>query len=267
MVLPEGFALPALPYLVALLAGLAAVAWGFRRRRPAVTETRVVALTPWMLAGAALHVLYVVDAVPAVFAPLFGTPSVYASVAVVGGAVWLAAEAADRPVARTLAVAGSVLVVPALAAALAVGASRGTLAPFWPAVAAVVGVAVGLATWFGLRHAVPAVGVAGRVGALVVVAHAVDGVSTAVGVDLLGYGERTPLSRYILEFAAGLPTAGVIGAGWLFVLVKLAVASLVVVLMADVVREEPDEGYPLLGLVAAVGLGPATHNLVLFTIA
>lgn len=37
--------------------------------------------------------------------------------------------------------------------------------------------------------------------------------------------------------------------------------------MADYVREEPTEGYLLLGLVAAVGLGPGVHNLVLFSIA
>jgi uncharacterized membrane protein len=32
------------------------------------------------------------------------------------------------------------------------------------------------------------------------------------------------------------------------------------------VRDEPTEGYALLTLVAAVGLGPAFHNLVLFTV-
>jgi uncharacterized membrane protein len=104
------------------------------------------------------------------------------------------------------------------------------------------------------------------VGFLAVFGHALDGVSTAVGVDLLGFGERTPLSRAIIEFAATLPTEPYLGTVWLFVLVKLAVASGVVTLFADYVREDPSEGYALLGFVAAVGLGPGVHNLLLFTV-
>ncbi|PHQ45435.1 DUF63 domain-containing protein, partial [Halorubrum sp. C3] len=52
-----------------------------------------------------------------------------------------------------------------------------------------------------------------------------------------------------------------------FLLVKLAVASAVVWLFAAYVREEPAEGYLLLGFVAAMGLGPAAHNLLLFSVA
>jgi len=52
-----------------------------------------------------------------------------------------------------------------------------------------------------------------------------------------------------------------------FLLVKLAVASAVVWLFAEFVRETPAEGYMLLGLIAALGLGPAAHNLLLFTVA
>jgi uncharacterized membrane protein len=58
----------------------------------------------------------------------------------------------------------------------------------------------------------------------------------------------------------------VVGEGWVFLLVKLAVATLVVWLFAEYVRDRPAEGYLLLGLVAAVGLGPAAHNLLLFAI-
>ncbi|MCO8268932.1 DUF63 family protein, partial [Haloferax sp. AB510] len=108
---------------------------------------------------------------------------------------------------------------------------------------------------------------AGSLGLLAIFGHALDALSTAVGIDVLGFGERTPLSRIILEAAAALPTAEVIGVGWLFVLVKLVVAGFVVALLADYVREDPTEGALLLGLVAAVGLGPGVHNLLLFAIA
>jgi uncharacterized membrane protein len=65
----------------------------------------------------------------------------------------------------------------------------------------------------------------------------------------------------------GLPSLPVVGEGWLFLLVKLAVATAVVWLFAAYVRETPAEGYLLLGFVAAMGLGPAAHNLILFSVA
>ena len=59
----------------------------------------------------------------------------------------------------------------------------------------------------------------------------------------------------------------VLGDGWLFLLVKLVVATAVVWLFAAYVRETPAEGFLLLGFVAAMGLGPAAHNLLLFSVA
>lgn len=159
---------------------------------------------------------------------------------------------------------GTALALVAVGWALAVGKPGLTVA--WPALGIVVAVVLAAAVWSGLRRAVPKTRVTGAVGALAVFGHTLDGVSTAVGLDVLGFGERSPVSRAIIEFAAGLPTAEVVGAGWLFILVKLALAALVVVFMSEYVREEPAEGYLLLGAVAAVGLGPGAHNLLLFTI-
>ncbi|MFC6989377.1 DUF63 family protein [Haloplanus sp. GCM10025708] len=267
MVLPEGFALPPLPYLLALLVGLGGVVVALARERPAVTDRVVVAFAPWMVAGSAVHVLYVLGVLPASLRPLAGTPSVYASVAVVAGAVWVGANATRHDAATAIAAAGVVAALPPLAAALSIGLHRGTLRLFWPGVGLVVALSIAGATWTALTRLRPAVRVTDGVGVLAVVAHALDGVSTAVGVDVLGFGERTPLSRVIIEFAAGLPTADVVGSTWLFVLVKLALASLLVVWLADYVREDPTEGRLLLGFVAAVGLGPGAHNLILFSVA
>jgi uncharacterized membrane protein len=267
--LPQGFALPPLPYLLALLVGLTAVGVGVRRRDLAVDERHVLAFVPWILVGSCVHALFVLSALPPLVGPLAGTPAVYATVAVVGGATWLLADAgADaETVPRALGGVGLVAFLAACGAGVAFGLLQGTFAPFWPAVALVVSLVVGAAAWWLLRRLAPGVGVTGRVGALAVFGHAVDGVSTAVGVDVLGFGERTPLSRVIIEAAAALPTAELVGAGWLFVVVKLLVAGGVVVLLADLVRDEPREGVLLLGFVAAVGLGPGAHNLLLFAIA
>jgi len=49
--------------------------------------------------------------------------------------------------------------------------------------------------------------------------------------------------------------------------VKILVAAAVVVLMDDYLNEEPVEASLLLALVAAVGIGPATNNIVLFLFA
>nr|NIS28553.1 DUF63 domain-containing protein [Actinomycetota bacterium]NIU64024.1 DUF63 domain-containing protein [Actinomycetota bacterium]NIW25823.1 DUF63 domain-containing protein [Actinomycetota bacterium]NIX20692.1 DUF63 domain-containing protein [Actinomycetota bacterium] len=67
--------------------------------------------------------------------------------------------------------------------------------------------------------------------------------------------------------AGALPTAELLGVGWLFVAVKLGVAGAVVWLFADFVEDDPRQGYLLLAVVAAVGLGPGVHNLLLYAAA
>ena len=284
--LPDGTTLPPVPYLVAVLLAAAAVVVGLRRRSPRVTGRHVVALAPWMALGSALHVLYVVDALPGVLAPFAGSPTVYLTVGVLAGATWLAADRAadtDRPSASrapptshesgasprnriptALAAVGGLLLVPVVTVAVAGGVSRAGV--FWSAVALAATVPTAAVVWIGLTRARPKTAITGGVGALAVFGHALDGVSTAVGVTQLGFGERTPISRILLELG-GVPPVPLLGSGWVFVLVKLAVASAVVWLFAEYVREAPAEGYLLLGLIAAVGFGPAAHNLLLFSVA
>ncbi|QHS17984.1 DUF63 family protein [haloarchaeon 3A1-DGR] len=286
VLLPEGFGLPPLPHLVGLLVAVALVAAGIARRRPAVSERHVVAFAPWMAVGSCLHVLYVMGGLPPAVRPLAGTPAVYLSVAAIAGATWLAIDAgaaalaadaepdaddADRVatnrVPKAIAAIGVLALLPVIATALAVGADGGSLTPRWPAIALVGSIVVGAAAWVGLVRLVPRASITGSVGSLAVLGHALDAVSTAVGVDVLGFGERTPLSRLIMDAAAALPTAEALGVGWLFVLVKLALVCGIVVLFADYVEADPTEGYLLLGFIAAVGLGPGAHNLLLFTVA
>ncbi|MFD1632227.1 DUF63 family protein [Haloplanus ruber] len=265
--LPEGFALPPLPYLIALLAGLVAVAALLSRRRPPVTERLVLAATPWMVLGAAVHVLYVLRALPTPIRPFAGTPAVYLSVAVLAGATWLVADATARGTATLVGGVGAAVFLPVVAAVVGVGLARDTLRVA-PSAGILVGTAlVATGAWTLLRRTWPDVAVTGRIGALAVTGHALDGVSTAVGIDLLGFGERTPLSAVVIDFAASLPTASLLGSGWLFVLVKLVVAGGVVALLTETVSEEPTEGRLLLGFVAAVGLGPGVHNVLLFAVA
>jgi uncharacterized membrane protein len=267
--LPEGFALPPPTYLVGLLVAAGAVGWTAARRRPAVTTGRILAFVPWMVLGSAVHVLYVRSALPGPTRPLGGTPAVYVAVAAAAVGVWLAADATldGDSVSRALAALGGVFAAGAIVAVGTVGVAGGSLSPVVPAAGLVVASVLSGVVWVGLTHFVPTVHPTGALGAFVIFAHVLDGVSTAVGVDVLGFGERTPLSRIIIEFAAGLPTEPVLGTVWLFVVVKIAVASLVVWLFADLMAEEPARSRLLLGFVGAVGLGPAVHNLLLFSVA
>lgn len=268
MVLPDGFAFPPFAYLLPLLLAVAAIGWALWREEPTVSERTVVSFAPWIVVGSSLHALYQVRAVPGAIRPLFGTPAVYLTTFVLVGSVWLfALERSRRPIPRLIAKSGSVVAGVVVALALWHGFRSGGLRLFWPFVALVVAVVLTGLLWAATNYVYPDVAViTGAVGVLTLFGHALDGVSTAVGIDVLGFGERTPLSRVILELADVFPTAEVIGVGWLFVLVKLALAEFVVLLFADYVASEPTEGYLLLGLVAAVGLGPGAHNLLLFAI-
>lgn len=267
MVLPEGFALPPLPYLLLLALALGGLAVGLSRRDVGFGGAHVLALLPWMVAGSASHVLYVLGVVPTLLAPLFGTPAVYGTITAIAGAVWLGADALTRPTPQSLGVGGTVAALGGILAVGAVGLARGSLRMV-PSLAALgIGVAVTAVAWLVLERVRPAVADVGWVGVLALGAHALDGVSTAVGVDWLGFGERTPLSQAIIEFGAGLPTAGLLGDAWVFVLVKVGLVAWIVTAFVEYVREKPTEGYALLGVVTAVGLGPAVHNLLLFAVA
>ena len=262
---PTGTTLPPLPYLLGIALAAAAVAVSFRRRPPTVTETHVLALTPWMALGAAAHVLFVVDGLPALLAPLGGSPTVYLTTATLAGGVWLAAETVfptAQRVARGLAAAGTFGFVTAMVAVATQGIPG--VGARWAALSVVVAVPLALLAWNVLAAIQPAVASITQAGGLVVFGHALDGVSTAVGVTHLGFGERSPLSRLILELT--VPSVPVLGEAWLFVLVKLAVSGGVVSLFAPTVRDAPRAGLLLVAFVAAVGLGPGVHNILLFSV-
>jgi len=281
-VLPSGLVLPPLPYAVALVVATAVLGGALVRFGPGVTGRHVAALVPWMAGGGALHALHQFDAahetvvVPPAVDPLATAPAVYVTTFVAAATVWVGAllsvdgrtafegvssPAADERSVLALGVVGGVVVLGLVARALTLVAD--TTSAVWPAASVVGAVVATLFASLVLRATRPAV--VAHLGAVVALfGHALDGVSTAVGVDVLGTGERTPVPRMIMDFAGTLPTAPYLGKGWLFVLAKLVVASGIVVLMTDYVEDDPTEGNLLLAFVAAVGLGPAANNLVLF---
>lgn len=138
----------------------------------------------------------------------------------------------------------------------------------WPAVSVLGAVALTAIVWLMIQYVSPLVSTrAGWMGAFVIFGQAVDGVSTAVGVDVLTMTEQVPLSRAVLELAATLPTAPIIGVGWLFVILKLSLATGLVWLIATDSETTP-LGTRFLFLGAGLaGFIPGLRNLILYTLA
>lgn len=262
LLLPEGLTVPPLPYLISIavvLLGAAGLLW---QRRPQITDELVVAAVPWIAAGGILHALYQLEAFPQSVAPLFGTVTVYLTVAAIGSLLWLVVEVRSLPAPSVLGIIGTTVLLATGVYALISTPIQSTLVS---AVSLAGAVLLTVIVWVLFSHGWPSVtATAGWTGIVVVFGHALDGLSTAIGYDVLDAGERTPLARYILEFGTDLPTAEIIGGGWLFVLVKLLLPAVVIYLFADYLRDRPSEARVFLVFIAAVGLGPAVHNLVLF---
>jgi len=271
--LPSGLAIPPLPYAAVLVVlSVASVAALYLLGSP-VTSRQVLAFAPWMVAGGAFHALYQVGLIADPLEPFFGAPAVYVTTFVLAAAVWLPsvirAQALDdvSRIARNVGVAGLLLVLAltAVAYSFAVGRVDSNVALTWVPLGFLGAVVLTAPCYYLL-----AIGWTGAVdraswgGPLVVYAHALDALSTAIGVDVIGTGERTPIPRRIMDFAETLPTYPYVGKGWLFAVVKLVLALGIVVLLSDLVDESPTEGNVLLAFVAAVGMGPAANNLYLF---
>lgn len=272
-ILPAGFTIPSIVYVAPVTVGLLFVIWLLYTVRPPITDSTVMAFTPWIATGSVLHVLYQQPAFFKVVRPFFGTPMVYLTTAILAGAVWFFAEVIAQmrderaSVDRLLAFVGTGVLITFTAFSLYIGSELGTIRPFFPVIGiALSAMGAGFA-WIGLSLTfTESAAVTGRTGAIVVFAHVLDGVSTAIGVDFMGVGERTPMSRIILEYSAQLPTAEVIGVGWLFLLVKLLLALFIVVAFREYVESSPAQARLVLLLVAALGLGPGAHNMLLFTV-
>jgi uncharacterized membrane protein len=276
--LPSGFGLPPLPYLVALVFGTLIVGVLMVVLRVEVTNGDVLAFGVWMAIGATVHTLYQIDgiqgidAVPGVVEPLLGSPSVYLTTFILMGFVYLVASvgAAAEVFSSSARILGGVGVLVWIVLLGYLFTVAPAINPLWPTAGLFVSVILAALGFIALSLAYTEAAVStGQVGAFVVFAHTLDGVSTAIGVDVLCEGtiracEQTPLPRLIMGVAADLNLPVDIGVGWLFVLTKVVLAVVIVAVFADYIDDAPSRGRAAMALLAAVGLGPGVYNLLLF---
>ncbi|XGI83262.1 DUF63 family protein [Halorutilales archaeon Cl-col2-1] len=259
--LPHGFRLPSVEYLIPLVLGVALAVYFLLRTKPTVETSTVVGLLPWVGLGGVLRVAHRIEILPASVEPLFGTPSVYLTTFVAAVTVWLFALRQPRS-DTILGAVGLSVAVPLL---VSIYVYHGTTHLVAPLAGLVVTALLTAAVWLGVARLQPdAAETTGYVGLAVVLGHVLDGVSTAVGIDLLGFNEETPLSRVVIGIGYHLTPS--FGGTWLFVLLKIAVAVGVVVGFTEYVDERPSEGRLILAVAAALGLGPGVHNIVFFTL-
>jgi uncharacterized membrane protein len=280
----EGFVTPPLPHTVFLIITVVTIIAVLYTMRPPITQMLILAFAPWMVSGAALHVFYQlgeqfqVQLYPPLIEPLFSAPAVYLTTFISMGFIWIVATIVGQTVKS---VAEGRDYVAYYVGSMGIGVMVTLVAlVFWQAfdplvdpefIIPTVGLIVTLPVTFVLYVLLGVwrtyiIAEARYVGLLVLFSHVLDGVTTAIGVDILGAGERSVIPARIMEFAASLPTAEYLGSGWLFLVIKIFVAVAVIVLFADYIREEPTRGNLLFAFVAAVGLGPAANNYLLFVL-
>jgi len=276
------FVVPPLLQSAALLVGSGIVGALLLAVRPPVTQRTVLAFVPWIVIGGMLHVFYQIGVIfqveiyPPAIEPLFSAPAVYLTTFLLMGSVWLASsmivptDQVGRRSPRYLGAIGVGVAIPLVLLLIWQGLDPAVapMEPVWPIVALLLSLVLTAVVYFLIgAWRTYVIARARYAGAFVIFAHVFDGVTTTVGVDVMGAGERSVAPRAILDFAADLPTADLLGTGWLFVLLKVFLASAIVVYFADSASEHQSETNLLFAFVIALGLGPAVHNFFLFLLA
>lgn len=273
------FAIPPLVHSVSLLIGCTIILVFLYAIRPPVNQRTVLAFVPWMVSGAILHVFYQLGEIfqvqiyPPAVAPLFAAPAVYLTTFIAMGIVWVLSSMIvpsnklRKKVPQYLAATGVGVTVPLIALVFWQGLDPAVapMDPIWPIFGLIVSVVVTAIVYFVIgAWRTYIIARARYVGALVLFAHLFDAITTTIGVDVLGAGERSAIPRAILDFAGTLPTADYLGTGWLFILFKAFLASAIVIYFADDLKEYESQTNLLFAFVAALGLGPGVHNFFLF---
>lgn len=280
---PTSLQLVVIPRIETLLApgflavlGLAGVAtFLLYVEHPRLSRRTIVALLPWMIAGAGLSVLAAAVEYPARVAPAVSGVGAYLTIYAVVCLTWFACLQLRRGSSRdggdipTLLGAMGVGTAVVVVSALLLSAGAVPVAHFfWLAVAPIAAAAVAglvlllLGLWYP-----EAAAYTGAVGGFVVFGHSLSAIATAVAV-VSGPGGHSSLSWAVLNLVATVGAAGLVGLdqqllwAWGFVWTKLLMALVAVIALTAYSRTHPDRGNLVLGVVGAIGvIGGATALL------
>lgn len=246
---------------------------------PAVNRRTVVAFVPWMVAASALYVFSSLVPYPSLVRSLVGARGAYLSTYFVLGSAWFAMlqfstghgtdEMADYISTMGFGMA-TILVAFVLLHAGSIAVTRLAWLLVVPVAAGFAGFAVLLL--LGLWY-IDAPAYAGVAGGLVVFGQTLEAVSTAFGLGLFETIGHTYLSWKVLNWVVAAGATGILPVDdrllvWAcgFIWVKIALATVAVVLLTRLVRKRPSLGYLLLGLVAALGITRGVTNIFLIAV-
>jgi len=264
-------------YVVALLLTISGTVLLLERLGIGQEKQFFWSMVPFMLLGSGLRV--VEDAHNAMAGgggltyplnALFISPVIYVTVFVVAVAcillsIWLEREGYTQSYYRPLTAMGAVVFLLSLGYLAALAVLPENPVTFYPQVLIVVLLLAGAATavtWYAIERFAPYVhDGTHEVGAMVLLAHAVDGAANVVGLDYmvaLGAGQnlypKHPVNKFIVDTA---------GAAWPFLVVKMVAAAFVLwIFEPELYEESPRYTTLLLIAVTAVGLGPGTRDLL-----
>ncbi|WP_423750552.1 DUF63 family protein [Salinirarus marinus] len=277
-------------YVVVLLIALTGLVFLLQRLDVGEDRELFFALLPFMFFGGALRVVEdandTAGAADALISYPWNTliisPIIYFTVfaitlAALVGSVSLARRGVVADYGRPLFATGCAVLAATVGYLFVMALAPGNDVTFYPQVLVVTLLGATLSTavvWWLVTTYCPGVNAGtGRIGAVIIWGHAVDGVANVVGLDwmvALGAGPnlvpKHPVNRAIVEFTgATLPQSvlAITGDTWPFLVVKLVAATLVVSIFDEQIFEDSPR-YAILLLVAilAVGLGPGTRDMI-----
>ncbi len=236
---------------------------------PAISEDVILSFVPWMVVGASLYVLYKMNVFPEIISPFFGSVTVYITTFIFAGIIWGITTATSHPdsaVSRVVHISGSIIGLIIIGTIFFISNFTNFR---WSFVGFILSLILTAIIW-GIIHIFRLfinINIkTGKIELFVLFSHILDSISTAIGIDILGFKEQMFLSQIIMN-ETNLSLISIIpGKAWIFILIKIVLVIFILYIFTDYKTDNLNKRYILLGFIAALGFGPGTHNLILYSI-
>jgi len=241
----------------------AAVRRSLRRWEIGVTPAIVASTFPWFGVVGGAYATQQAVALPALLDLLFRSPAAYLTVGSVVLLLWLTVERVRPGAQAPVTSVGGLALLSIGTLVLSIDLfSRGSEVLLWNGVAVAFAFGATAVVW-GVYRWTESDAVWVGLGSGVLFAHVLDAATTGVGLAVFGTVERNPIAASIISIGdtAALAYSGIAA----FLVVKIAVALATVSILAGPAESGREEA-AFLVVAGGVGLAPAVHNLVLFSL-